>query len=120
MRALRYGEQGIDPIVEYLEQCESLDCLPRLVLLDAQRKGSYGGTGQPLDWRRLALEKRAMEVPLILAGGLTPENVAKAVAAVEPAGMDTATGVEYSPGRKDLARLKSFIAAARAALDAAS
>lgn len=82
-------------------------------LVDAYHPTSFGGTGQKADWR---LANRLAEVtPILLAGGLTPENVAEAVRQVRPWGVDVASGVESAPGVKDPARVRTFIQAARAA-----
>lgn len=81
-------------------------------LLDSHVAGSHGGTGQGFDWE-LALAARELGRPIILAGGLNPENVAQAVAAVRPYGVDVSSGVEAAPGRKDHAKLTAFINAAR-------
>ena len=79
-------------------------------LLDTPSRG-YGGTGQPFDW---SLAEGVSEVaPVILAGGLTPENVAEAVRAVRPWAVDVASGVESSPGVKDADRMSRFIEAVR-------
>jgi phosphoribosylanthranilate isomerase len=81
-------------------------------LLDTPSRG-YGGTGQPFDW---SLAQGVSEVaPVILAGGLNPDNVAEAIRAVRPYAVDVASGVESSPGVKDLALLARFVAAARKA-----
>jgi phosphoribosylanthranilate isomerase len=72
-----------------------------------------GGTGQRAPWELLAGFDPA--VPLILAGGLTAENVAEAVAVVKPWAVDVASGVESSPGRKDWGKVARFIDAARQA-----
>ena len=69
------------------------------------------GTGQTWDWRLAA--QRHSPVPVILAGGLTPENVGQAIAAVRPWGVDVASGVEAEPGIKDPAKVEAFVAAAR-------
>ena len=84
------------------------------VLLDADVSGTYGGSGRTIDWG-LAAKFVALhpERRLILAGGLTAENVAAAVAQVNPHAVDVAGGVELSPGRKDPAKMMKFIAAAR-------
>jgi phosphoribosylanthranilate isomerase len=79
-------------------------------LLDTAAKGAYGGTGQTWDWSLIA--QRRSKVPVILSGGLTSENVAGAIAAVQPWGVDVASGVEASPGIKDPAKLEAFFAAA--------
>jgi phosphoribosylanthranilate isomerase len=71
------------------------------------------GSGQTFDWS--SLDELAITRPFILAGGLHPGNVAEAVATVRPWGIDVASGVEAAPGRKDPARLRQFLAAARAA-----
>ena len=84
--------------------------LPAL-LLDAYDPQLRGGTGQTGDWRLAAA--LAQQYPLLLAGGLTPTNVAQAIVAVRPWGVDVASGVETAPGRKDPAALSAFIAAAR-------
>lgn len=82
-------------------------------LMDAYRPGAPGGTGGGFDWELLA--GRRSKVPLILAGGLTPDNVAEAIGAVNPWGVDVASGVEAAPGRKDPALLTAFLENARAA-----
>jgi phosphoribosylanthranilate isomerase len=81
-------------------------------LLDAYRPGSHGGTGASFDWELLA--DRRSEVPLILAGGLAPENVDEAVAAVRPYAVDVASGVESEPGIKDHAMMGAFLERAQA------
>jgi phosphoribosylanthranilate isomerase len=79
-------------------------------LVDAYCPGAYGGTGQTADW---SLARSLAEAyPLLLAGGLTPDNVAEAIHQVQPWGVDVASGVEESPGCKDPARLAAFIKAA--------
>jgi phosphoribosylanthranilate isomerase len=81
-------------------------------LLDAYRPGTPGGTGASFDWELLA--RRRSEVPLILAGGLTPENVDEAVAAAHPFAVDVASGVEAEPGIKDHALMATFLERAQA------
>lgn len=85
------------------------------ILLDAHAPGVYGGTGQTIDWE-LARSFRAAnpDLPLILAGGITSENAAAAIAAVHPAALDIASGAESSPGVKDFAKVASLLAACRA------
>ena len=84
---------------------------PGLWLYDAFVEG-FGGGGRLAPW---ALVARHARRPFLLAGGLTPENVAAAVTTTRPDGVDVASGVESAPGRKDAARVAAFIAAARAA-----
>jgi phosphoribosylanthranilate isomerase len=80
-------------------------------LIDASVKGAYGGTGVTADWSAAA--ELAERYPLLLAGGLTPENVADAVRQVQPWGVDVASGVESAPGVKDASRMKAFVQAAK-------
>jgi phosphoribosylanthranilate isomerase len=84
---------------------------PSLWLYDAFTPG-YGGSGHRAPWPLVAKLGRR---PFLLAGGLTPENVAAAIAAVRPDGVDVASGVESAPRRKDPEKLRRFIEAARAA-----
>ena len=76
--------------------------------------GKLGGTGAQFNWD-LAVEAKQLGRPIILAGGLTPENVAAAVRRVQPYAVDVSSGVEFAPGRKDARKLRDFIAAASAA-----
>ena len=84
------------------------------ILLDAFSAGARGGTGETFDWE-LARRTRRLVAQLYLAGGLTPENVADAIAAVGPYAVDVCSGVELAPGRKDAVRMRAFVAAVRAA-----
>ena len=106
-------EDDLRLIDRYLDRCRSSGLLPAAVLVDAHVPGQYGGTGRTAPWAVLA-EFRP-EVPLILAGGLTPENVAEAVRIVRPYAVDVASGVEHSPGRKDPEKMRRFIGSAREA-----
>ena len=83
------------------------------ILLDAYDPRARGGTGETFDWT-LARRTREVVAQLYLAGGLTPENVAGAIAAVAPYAVDVCSGVELAPGRKDAARVRAFVAAVRA------
>jgi phosphoribosylanthranilate isomerase len=80
-------------------------------LFDAYWHGLHGGTGQSFDWELVA--KRRSKVPMILAGGLTAENVADAIGLVRPNAVDVVSGVEAEPGRKDHAKVEAFLEAAR-------
>jgi phosphoribosylanthranilate isomerase len=94
---------------------QSLDGFARqeapALLVDASVKGAYGGTGVTADWDRAT--ELARQYPLLLAGGLTPENVAEAIERVQPWGVDVASGVESSPGEKNPAKMRSFVQAVR-------
>jgi phosphoribosylanthranilate isomerase len=84
------------------------------LLLDAYVPGEWGGTGRTFDWA-LARRTRELVPQLILAGGLTPENVAAAVRAVGPFAVDACSGVEVAPGRKGPDLMRRFVEAVRAA-----
>lgn len=107
------------PVVKAI-RLKNADLLPRFrdypvfgFLIDSHREGSFGGTGEPFEWTLL---KRAdLNKPLIIAGGLTPDNVAEAVREFDPYGVDVATGIENESGGKDRKKMQDFIAAARKA-----
>ena len=80
-------------------------------VVDASVKGMYGGTGVTADWGMAA--EFAAERPVMLAGGLTPDNVADGIKHVQPLGVDSASGVESAPGKKDLKKVQEFIKRAR-------
>ena len=82
------------------------------ILLDAHVEGKMGGTGQTFDWD-LAIQAKSLGKPIILAGGLTPGNVADAVRKVRPYAVDVSSGVESSPGKKDHDKIREFIANVR-------
>lgn len=86
------------------------------LLLDTYAPHQSGGTGSRFDWN-LAVEAKKFGRPIILAGGLTPDNVAAAVQQVHPYAVDVSSGVELSPGRKDMQKVSHFIAAVRHAAD---
>ena len=80
-------------------------------LFDRRAKGLWGGSGESFDWE--LLRGHRSDVPEILAGGLRPDNVAEAVAIVQPYAVDVASGVESAPGRKDHAAMAAFFANAQ-------
>ncbi|MEJ2598369.1 MAG: phosphoribosylanthranilate isomerase [Anaerolineales bacterium] len=84
---------------------------PPVLLVDAHQVGAYGGTGQTADWETAAMLAR--KYPLLLAGGLTPQNVDRAVRQVQPWGVDVASGVESAPGVKDRGKMAAFIQAVK-------
>lgn len=83
------------------------------ILLDGFARGLHGGTGRTLDWSLARAAGRHARI--ILAGGLTPENIAEAIRAAEPYAVDVASGVEARPGRKDHAKLRALFAAVESA-----
>jgi phosphoribosylanthranilate isomerase len=99
-----------------IRDAASLAALPKYpteaYLLDAYSAEALGGTGEKFNWD-LAIEAKKFGKPIFLAGGLTPENVAEAVAKVQPFGVDVSSGVESAPGKKDAAKVRAFIAAAK-------
>jgi phosphoribosylanthranilate isomerase len=116
MRAFRVGTEKLRPVAGYLDRCRGLGQDLELVLLDSLVAGEYGGTGTLADWS--VAQAYLAEIgtpPLVLAGGLTPENVAAAIRSVRPAAVDVASGVESHPGRKAPARVEAFVQAARMA-----
>lgn len=119
-----HGDEPLDvipritrPVVRAmtLERAGGIDAVPAhvTVLLDAHDPVRRGGTGMAVDWTRASGVARRR--PIVLAGGLTPENVADAIAIVEPYAVDVSSGVERSPGVKDHARIAAFVAAVAAA-----
>jgi phosphoribosylanthranilate isomerase len=84
------------------------------ILLDAYAKDARGGTGRVVDWD-VARRVRELVPQLFLAGGLSPENIAEAIAAVEPYAVDACSHLESAPGKKDNERVRAFIAASRRA-----
>ncbi len=84
------------------------------VLTDTYRNGSFGGTGETSNWSICrVIRERIAPVPLILSGGLKPENVIEAIEAVRPYAVDASSGVEDSPGKKDHAKVRSFVRRAK-------
>ncbi len=86
----------------------------RAILLDTRVAGQRGGTGETFDWR-LARTSQRCGRPIILAGGLKPENITEAITVADPYAVDVSSGVEREPGRKDHARLRALFTAISAA-----
>ncbi len=107
MKALRLKDRGTFLALAEFQGRATV----RGVLLDAFSNQAYGGTGQTVDWT--LAQEAAQSTPIILAGGLTPANVAEAITYVRPYGVDVSSGVELSPGKKDHDKVKAFIHAAR-------
>lgn len=117
IRTVRLGNEDMEPIADTLQRCRTAGRVPDGVLVDARVEGQYGGTGRAPSWSALASGYDQMNwPPLILAGGLTPENVGAAIEQVGPWAVDVSSGVEDNvPGRKSLRRVEAFLAEARAA-----
>jgi phosphoribosylanthranilate isomerase len=112
IRAFRLGGAAdVRTMTDYLEEAAALGRSPDAVLVDARVSGVEGGTGTLLSSEVLNLVPRVSN--LVLAGGLTPENVIERVRLIRPWMVDVASGVESSPGRKDPARVRAFIQAVR-------
>jgi phosphoribosylanthranilate isomerase len=106
-------EASLRAIERYLDACRAADRLPSALLLDGHAPGQHGGTGRTAPWH--LLESFQPGVPIILAGGLTKDNVAEAIRIVRPYGVDVASGVESAPGRKHAEKMRRFLANAREA-----
>jgi phosphoribosylanthranilate isomerase len=105
---------GLEHVRRFVETAIALGRRPAAVLIDSYVEGQMGGTGHRAPWELLVGFDPG--VPLILAGGLTPENVAEAVAVVRPWGVDVASGVESAPGVKDAEKVTRFVKNARSAI----
>jgi phosphoribosylanthranilate isomerase len=117
IKAFRFGEAGWQPIESYLSACKQRGALPVAVLIDGPAANDeFGGTGRTADWAELSDWRSHVDLPLVLAGGLTAGNVAQAIERVRPSAVDTASGVEQSPRRKNDEAVRSFVASAREAL----
>lgn len=114
IRAFRVdGTSAWDGVSEYLAQAEKLDCPPHAILIDSCVPGQPGGTGATVG--EDVLDSMPPLPRLILAGGLTPANVAVKVERFRPWMVDVASGVESAPGRKDPALIAAFVRAAKSA-----
>jgi phosphoribosylanthranilate isomerase len=101
----------LEKIDQQINICKNADVSLVGVLIDSYVAGAMGGTGHVAPWDMLKDWK--CDLPLFLAGGLTPENVAEAIKIVRPAAVDLASGVESAPGIKDLGKLRRFVNAVR-------
>lgn len=97
-----------DRVLRYLTGVDRL-------VLDAFDSKDFGGTGKKVDWDFAAEIVERSKVPVVLAGGLTPKNVAEAIGKVRPFGVDVSSGIEREPGVKNPEKLRAFIEAAKAA-----
>lgn len=96
-------------------ECEGVDesKAADALLVDSRTRTASGGTGIPFDWEAAKLALSGLQLPVIVAGGLCPENVGDAIRTLRPFGVDVASGVELAPGHKDGDKLRAFIEAAR-------
>ncbi len=119
IRAVRLEADGLAAARRWLAAATAAGRPPDMLIVDAgvpraTAAGQLGGTGHTVDWEALAREQ-PLPMPAALAGGLTPANVAAAIAATGLRAVDTASGVEAEPGRKDPGLIRAFVAAARQA-----
>jgi len=111
IKAIRIGQQLREEInAELTVGLKTLSPQRFITLLDSQVEGKYGGTGITFNWR--LAQQVAKEFPVIIAGGLNPENAAQAIEIAAPWGVDVSSGVE-TDGTKDIAKIKAFIEAVR-------
>ena len=113
IKAIRIGRQSLEEL--YAELSDGSKLLPSkrvMILLDSRVEGKYGGTGETFNWN--LAQQLAKRFPVIIAGGLDPENVAGLIERVAPWGVDVSSGVE-TEGVKDSAKIKAFIEAVRKA-----
>lgn len=111
------NEESLPEIAQALDGLKSVDGTSFIdaLLLDTYHKDKLGGSGETFNWELAVEAKRRFPLPLILAGGLTPDNVAEAVRSVRPYAVDVSSGVELAgqPGRKDHEKIRRFIEAVR-------
>ena len=100
------------PVSRGFKPERAIDYQVQAIMLDALDREARGGTGRVIDWS-VARQTAALVPRLFLAGGLSPENVAEAITAVEPYGVDACSALEISPGKKDPERVRAFLQAAR-------
>ena len=113
IKAIRIGRQSPEELCAELAAGDKLLPAQRFIaLLDSQVEGKYGGTGETFDWN--LARQVANRFPVIVAGGLDPENVAQVIETVAPWGVDVSSGVETG-GIKDMAKIRAFVEAIRKA-----
>ena len=117
----RSGLAGLASAREWIAAAATAGSVPAMVIVDAAvtdstAPGHLGGTGSLVDWGTLA-RAGSLEMPMALAGGLTPDNVAEAIRITGLRAVDTASGVESAPGQKDPQKVRDFVTRARQALE---
>lgn len=113
LRALRWTKDGIQRVAHERRELELAGANLAGILIDSFQPGAFGGTGRKFEWDELGVYwQKELRVPLVIAGGLTPSNVADAIESVAPNGVDTAGGVEMAPGVKDPELIRQFVTAA--------
>jgi phosphoribosylanthranilate isomerase len=105
--------RGIPEPTTYMKFISATSILSPAFLLDATVAGIFGGSGIKADWS--GASKLAQQFSILLAGGITPANVVDAIHQVSPWGVDTASGIESSPGKKDFEKMVAFVKAVRSA-----
>jgi len=118
IRAFRFGADFTRQLAKYLDSLAELDVRLSACLIDANVPGVYGGSGETAPWDEL-VKSYLWDAwpPMILAGGLKPENVSEAIGTVQPWGVDTASGVEATVGTKDVQLVRTFIENARSTFE---
>lgn len=114
IRAFRVGDEGLGEVEDYLRDLHEFQVELHACLIDARAKNVYGGSGRRAPWKLIADGYKYDDwPPLILAGGLTPDNVHDAIEMVRPWGVDVAGGVESAPGVKDKNLVEKLVRNAR-------
>lgn len=112
IKALRFAEgTNRDDAIREVDGWYNHANAPELIIVEGHQPGAHGGTGTQADWK--LVHEIAVRYPIVLAGGLTPENVAEAIRRVDPIGVDTSSGTE-TDGVKDPAKMTAFVSNARA------
>ena len=114
IRACRLKQSRWDVALQFAQQATASGLLPAGILIDSQVSKQYGGTGKRLDWSKLGTKSGPLErIPIILAGGLTPDNVSQAIRLMNPEAVDVAGGVETNIGMKSFDECRRFTEQAR-------
>jgi len=116
IKAFRLKEPNLIEVSDFLGGKDSCKNWPDAILVDAYAPEAYGGTGKRLDWKQLSQQREICPLPIILAGGLTPENIGEAIQQSGCLAVDTASGVESTPPIKDTNKAIKFVCGAKAAL----